>query len=154
MLAFKACLPLGTQTLKNQPQFSDDDPSDVTIGFTRGTADLVSPSDDPSVAISIEGKFVGTASEGPQGTVGIWTLRDCGDIQIGTGDRVHRAFGAELEPKHGDPSGRGQSLVGLLLGFSLSLEPAPPAALMQLGRIPSQNLRGTGPWPVSEKNLV
>jgi len=126
----------------------------VTIGFTRGTADLVSPSDDPSVTISIEGKFVGRPSKGPQGTVGIWTLRDCGDIKIGTGDRVHRAFGAKLEPKHGDPSGRRQSLAGPLLGFSLSLEPASPAALMQLGRIPSQNLRGTGHWPASAKNLV
>lgn len=125
----------------------------MTIGLTRGTADLVSPSDDPSVTISIEGKFVGRPTKGPQGTVGIWTLRDCGDIKIGTGDRVHRAFGAELEPKHGDPSGRRQSLAGLLLGFSFSLEPAPPAALMQLGRIPSQNVRGTGPWPDSERIL-
>ena len=83
---------------QNRLYFSDDNPSDVTIGFTRRTADLVSLSDDPSVAISIEGKFVGKTFEGPQGMIGIWTLRDSGDTKIGTGDKVHGAFGAELEP--------------------------------------------------------
>ncbi|MYE06337.1 MAG: hypothetical protein F4Y04_03805 [Chloroflexi bacterium] len=82
----------------NRLYFSDDNPSDATIGFTARSADPVSLSDDPSVAISIEGKFVGRTPADPQSTIGVWTLRDSGSTKIGTGDKINGAFGAELEP--------------------------------------------------------
>ena len=78
--------------------FSDQDPRIARIGFTNQGERGPLLSDDPSASVSIEGKFVGQALDGPQGAVGIWTLHRNGDTRIGTGGKLYGAFGAELRP--------------------------------------------------------
>ena len=77
--------------------FEDDQPGLLTIRF--GNQDqALSLHSDPTVSSSIEGKFLGRAPDGPQGALGIWSLRASGDARIGVGDRLYGAFGAEFRP--------------------------------------------------------
>ena len=84
---------------KSRLYFSDDDPVDVPIGLESIGTEQVRLSGNPTVAASIEGKFVGRTVGGPQAVIGTWDLRSSGtNARIGTGDRIYGAFGAELRP--------------------------------------------------------
>ena len=77
--------------------FEDDQPGVLTIRIGNQDPALILHSD-PTVSSSIEGKFLGRAPDGPQGAIGIWTLRASGDARIGVGDRLYGAFGVEFRP--------------------------------------------------------
>ena len=81
---------------ENWLYFSDASPSKARLRLA-GFAD-VNLAVDPSVTVSVNGKFVGQLLDGPQGVIGTWILRDGGDTRIGTGDKLYGAFGAELKP--------------------------------------------------------
>ena len=78
--------------------FAEDISGSLRISFTnRGDGD-VDLGSDPTVTSFIEGKFLGRSPDGPQGVIGIWTLRDGGDTRVGVGDKLQGAFGAEFRP--------------------------------------------------------
>ena len=83
---------------QNRLFFSDHVPAVARLRFENVREGDVDLTTDPSVTTSIEGKFVGFASDGPRGVIGIWTLLDSGDTKIGTGDMLYGAFGAEVRP--------------------------------------------------------
>lgn len=76
--------------------FADDLPGVVRIRFTN--RDYVDLHADPTVTAAIEGKFIGRTPDGPEGVIGIWSLRAGGDARVGIGDKLHGAFGAEIRP--------------------------------------------------------
>ena len=78
--------------------FEEDQPRVVTIKFPRPEYEALGLETDPRVTASVEGKFLGSSSSGPQGVIGIWSLRDGGDSRLGVGDWLYGAFGAELRP--------------------------------------------------------
>lgn len=78
--------------------FSDTLPEVLGIEFEGVAALPVNLSGDPSVTASLTGKFIGRTPEGPQGAIGIWTLRAGNSYRIGTGATIHGAFGVEIDP--------------------------------------------------------
>ena len=90
---------VGIQTdSESQLYFSDDQLQTARIRFANPHEADIPITGDPTVSSSIEGKFVGNTLLGPQGVIGIWTLRRGGDPRIGTGGRIYGAFGADLQP--------------------------------------------------------
>ena len=76
--------------------FADDLPGAVRIRLAdRNSVELHA---DPAVSAAIEGKFLGRSLDGPEGVIGIWSLRADGDARVGVGDRLYGAFGAEFRP--------------------------------------------------------
>lgn len=78
--------------------FSTSNPHKARLRLVDLFENEVNFAADPTVSVSIDGKFVGQLLDGPLGVIGTWTLRDGGDTRTGTGDRLAGAFGAELKP--------------------------------------------------------
>ena len=78
--------------------FAEDHSRVLRIGFANRGGDALKLDSDPTVTSSIEGKFLGRSPDGPQGAIGIWSLRDSGDTRVGVGDKLYGAFGADFRP--------------------------------------------------------
>ena len=82
---------------ENLLYFAEAPPATLRILFADQSASVDSGSN-PTISSSIEGKFLGRSPGGPQGVIGIWSLRDAGETRVGVGDKLHGAFGAEFRP--------------------------------------------------------
>ena len=59
----------------SQPCRPGDAPMSLARGFTSRASDIMPLCDDPSVTMSIEGKFVGRTIKGSRGAIGTWAVQ-------------------------------------------------------------------------------